>query len=57
MGNKSISKTAKGRSNYATGLKECMNPKKCICFECKAWRKENNVAKQTIKEDLRKKET
>lgn len=29
----------KSRSNYKLGLKKCINPKICICYECKAKRK------------------
>ena len=31
--------SSKTRSNYGTGLKKCLNPEKCICFECKDKRK------------------
>lgn len=29
----------KTRLNYGTGLKECINPHKCICIECKEKRR------------------
>jgi len=30
----------KTRSNYGTGLKECLNPEKCVCLFCKRKRAE-----------------
>ena len=41
---KGLNDNYKSKSNYTTGLSECMNPEICICFECKRMRKEREAA-------------